>query len=660
MNINWQIIQTLKELSIFIATIDNKRPIAADVETYKQRPSQRGARLLGLAISGYNKTGEVVSAYVVLNYYQSPWFKVNMEIGSGGLTLMFFFLENKLVGWNVPFDKSWLDRYTGIDTQWQADGRIMWHLQNNDPAIRGFGLKLAQKKLLGWSESNDKELEENVAKYGGKLASGDHYLADLHILAKYACLDTYATLVCYEKLLPFMQEYDYMSFHDEILNYAIHLHSASSQGLPVDESELLHASALYKQKREIASQSLVTVCQEEINAIEHTWHVKKAATYKTDRGRSQFVSSPGRQRRFNPSSAKQRELLLHTMLEFPVNERTPKGQAKTDRANIAVIPHPSAKELIDYSEYKKVAEQAQTYLNYIEEGRLHTNYDVCGTVSGRLSGFKPSVLNMPFSEPEVMHAFKSDSEFIGIHADLAAIEPCVLAHYSEDSTLLKVYRQGLGDIYLDLALDIFPDDIQLRTEYDPNVPIKSEVKERFKDLRAVCKIVHLAVSYTGTYITVAKNLSKNGYPTSKGQAMQLVKRYWQKFSQVKAFNNRLQQVYTHKGHIRNLVGRVIQVPEMYKKDLMNRLVQSSAHDILRLWVMTIVELFNKRNIEWKWWLPDLHDSTTFMVKQGQEERAKECYLDALDLVWNQLQLSVPLKCELKYLRTLAGVKSNEL
>lgn len=639
----WSIVNNEEDFKEYLKKVDLTRPIAVDTETKGTRPSS-DSFLLGTSISAYGNgewDSRIISAYTAPN--------VNITI----------VLSSILVGWNVPYDKTWLDFHYLLDTKWYADGRIMWHLMNNDPAIRGFGLKKAQKVILGWSESNDKELEDNVASKGGKLSNGDHYLADLEVLAKYACLDTYSTLLCYEKMASFFNGNQYWEFQKEILSYSILLSQAANQGLPVDEAALMKAAALYTQKREGAKGAINEVCTQEINAIERTWQTKQAATYKTDRGREAYLNSPSRQRRFNPSSTHQRALLLHTMLEFPVKETTPSGLPKTDRSNISLIAHPSAKALVDYSEYKKVAEQAKTYLNHLDNSRMYTNYDVCGTVSGRLSGFKPSVLNMPFSEAEVMSAFTCEEGFIGVHADLASIEPCVLCHYSEDPTLLKVYRDGLGDIYLDLALDLFPDNKSLIEGYNPNVPVTSEIKERFKDVRAVCKTVHLAVSYTGTYITVAKNLSKNGYPTTKSQAMFLVKRYWQKFSQVKTFEGRLQSVYKVRGSLRNICGRVIQVPDIYKKDLMNRLVQSSAHDVLRLWVCEILSEFDSNGIIWRPWLPDLHDSTTFMVREGQEELARQCYTNALKSVQDSLGLSVPLKMEFKTCRTLAGLKGKD-
>lgn len=662
MNHKGRTIRTIDEVRSFLSSLHFGRTIAVDTETYKIRPTQNNALLLGIAISGKaTAAGEVESAYLVLHEYSKieKRFKKHLNIEELKPHISYLFDWWGVVGWNVPFDKMWIDHTFGLDTKWYADGRILWHLQNNDFTIRGFGLKLAQKKLLNWENANDTELEANVATYGGKLKDGGHYLADLDVLSHYACLDTYSTLKAYEELGRYITKHNYWEFADNILHYAIFLNQASSQGFPVDTSKLMHATALYKSKREKAAEEVREICKNEISALEDKWKVTRLAGYKTLRGRERFLASYDQWRRFNPSSSQQRATLLHTMLEFPVLEKTPTGLPKTDRSNLAAISHNAAQTLIDYSEFKKTAEAAQTYLNHLDNGFLHTNYDVCGTVSGRLSGFKPSVLNMPFNEAEVMRAFTCLPGFVGIHADLAAIEPCVLAHYSEDPGLLKVYRDGQGDIYLDLALDIFPERLDLKEAYDPTKEVSKEVKEQFKDLRAVCKIIHLAVSYTGTHVTVSKNLSKSGYLTDKGKAMQLVGRYWRKFARVKAFNNRLQDVYEQKGQIRNLVGRIIQVPEIYKKDLMNRLVQSSAHDILRLWVEEIINSFTLLGVEWKHWLPDLHDSTTFMIKGGQEELARQAYLDALKKVEEQIGLSIPLKCELKFIKTLAGVKSNE-
>src|SRR5882672_4047104 len=189
-------IHTLEEFEAFTASLAPTGPVAADVETYKTRPLQPGALLLGLAITGQSvqAEGELLSAYICFHQYnrESKMFIRHLPFVK---EVAEFLQDRALVGWNVPFDKAWLDHAFKINTTWSADGRILWHLQNNDPMIRGFGLKLAQKKLLGWENANDEELESHVKASGGRLSNGDHYLADLDILSHYACLDTYSTLM---------------------------------------------------------------------------------------------------------------------------------------------------------------------------------------------------------------------------------------------------------------------------------------------------------------------------------------------------------------------------------------------------------------------------------------------------------------------------------
>src|SRR5271165_948933 len=241
-----QVIRNLQELAAFEKQLDLTRPIAVDTETYKTRPSQPNARLLGIAVSGYRlQSQELISAYIVINHYNR--LSQQFELFTSPQSKMSF-LQGQLVGWNVPFDKLWLDSATGLNTKWKADGRILWHLQNNDVAIRGFGLKLAQKKLLGWEVSNDDALERHVKMFGGSLSNGDHYLSDLDLLARYACLDTASTLMVFEHLSEFMDHYEYWWFADELLDYAIRLYAAGVQGLPVSEVDLLKAFALYNYK----------------------------------------------------------------------------------------------------------------------------------------------------------------------------------------------------------------------------------------------------------------------------------------------------------------------------------------------------------------------------------------------------------------------------
>jgi DNA polymerase-1 len=280
-------------------------------------------------------------------------------------------------------------------------------------------------------------------------------------------------------------------------------------------------------------------------------------------------------------------------------------------------------------------------------------------VSYRLSGFKPYLLNAPFDEKAILQHLRCDDGYIGIHADLAAIEPTITAHYSEDSSLLKVFRDGLGDIYLDLALELFPNDKELQEGYHPNEPISEAIKKRFSRQRKVAKVIQLAVAYTGTGHTVSKNLTKDGIPTSVPEADRLVQAYWRKFYRVAEFNDRLRELNRAQGYLRNVIGRIIRVPDPEYKDLSNRFIQSSAHDVLVLWVLEIYRLFEEAGIAAKPILLDCHDSTSNQVPKENVEAAKHIYGRALENINQRLGLCVTIKAEIKTFQTLAGLKAQE-
>jgi DNA polymerase I-like protein with 3'-5' exonuclease and polymerase domains len=331
------------------------------------------------------------------------------------------------------------------------------------------------------------------------------------------------------------------------------------------------------------------------------------------------------------------------------------------------------------SEYAK-AEAAEAILKgfalpmlkMVRGGRVHPRFNPCGTKSYRLSGYKPSFMNLPFDHSELMACFSCDEGWTGVSADLISIEPAMTAHYSQDPSLLKIFVEGRGDVYLDLALTIFPlndldlydEEVQahilvLHHEYDSNAPVDEDVKSRHKLVRKVSKIVQLAVQYTGTEYTVSLNLTQAGFPTTLERAAEMVASYWRHFAKVAEMNVRLARLHERKGYLRNAVGRVVRKSRSDDKDLPNLFFQSSAHDFLSLWVLRIYELCVERGIEVRPVLVDCHDSSSNCCPDGQVEGLKQAYLDALADVNSRLGLSVPVRCEIKTFRTLAGLKGDD-
>lgn len=238
--------------------------------------------------------------------------------------------------------------------------------------------------------------------------------------------------------------------------------------------------------------------------------------------------------------------------------------------------------------------------------------------------------------------------------DFSAIEPTLTAHYSQDPSLLKVFRDGLGDVYLDRALMLFPDDAVLRELYNPNTLITEDVKENLKKQRKIAKIIQLAAQYTGTGRTVSISLTKAGFPTTVAEADKLVARYWESLKPVQRMNEALKALHKKRGYLINAVGRPIRVHPKYEKDVPNRFFQSSGHDILSLlFILKVAELCKERGIVIRPVLLDIHDASATSCLLQQVEDLKKVYTDAISWVNLRLNMTVALKAEVKTFTTLA-------
>lgn len=629
--------------------------IACDIETH---PSC----ILGVSLASLN-TGEAI--YIPLRVYDKTT-NTFLEYADKSLSssLGNWLTDYRLVGHNFTYDKTHLDKQYGVNTKWIADTRIMWHLASAPAGPRPYGLKDAQVEILGMQEKGSVELKHNIKLNGGKGDGSDMHLADLEVLAKYAALDAYSTIQLYSALSPFFERHDYWWMLEQMMQYNLLLQRNTDEGVLVDVEGLEKAHNRLLRTKEAAKKRFYKELENEIRSLERDWADRRIAEYKRESNKTWYENHPEKWERFNLNSdAHKRELFFeklgHTPLAF-----TEGGKPSVDGDSIKRL---SGNFVEAYLKYEKANTLSTNFsgpylssvIRSVYGNRLHPGFNICGTVSYRLSGFKPYLLNAPFDEKAILKNFKCDEGYIGVHADLSAIEPTVTAHYSEDPSLLKVFRDGLGDIYLDLALELFKTDKELHYGYNPNIPITAEIKERFAKQRKVAKVIQLAVQYTGTKHTVSKNLTKEGIPTTVEQADEYVKAYWRKFDAVRKFNYQLREVNRKNGYLRNITGRIIRVPDPEYKDLPNRFVQSSAHDILILWVLSIYGRCKEEGIKIKPVLLDCHDSTSNQVPKEQAERLRQIYASTLDVLNKELGLCVKIKAESKFFTTLAGLKNEE-
>lgn len=645
---------------------DGSALLVADVETYGTEP--KDGKLLGIALASVYSPEKPI--YVALQWYDnatSSWHRA--EQFDGLLEALREVLKPvELIGHNYSYDKRWVDHSLGINSTWRACTRLMWHMASAPATTRPYGLKDAQVEVLGWAKKGDVELNEQIKSRRGK-PGPDMYLADVATLGKYACYDASSTALLFLKLKGFFDQHEYWWLLEEMVEYSWALQACTDAGVRVDEDALVAYVECLKDTKAAYANEFMELAKPYIDRLERQWRDDTAAKYKSEASRTRFLSDWSKQKKFNLSSDVNKKELFYDVLKLPTilltKGKKPSTAMDALRVGVRKSERQDLNEIMEAYECYEEAESiltgyAKPWLAVVSGGRLHPRFNPCGTVSYRLAGYKPSFLNPPFDDYGLMSCFTCDEGWEGVHADFKSAEPAVTAHYSQDPSLLKVFRDNKGDVYLDLVLTLFPEDEDAKRLYDPEVAPTEAVKKALKVTRGIAKVLHLAAQYTGKKFTIQRNLMIAGFDRQLEYCADLVVAYWKHFKKVDKMNEALHRSYDRNDMIRNVVGRIIRFPHRRDKDLPNRFIQSSAHDLLSFWALRIYRQVKLEGLRAKPVILDCHDSTSWQAHSADVGRLEEIFVETLQELNEQVKMTVPIAAEIKRFKTLAGLKGDDV
>ncbi len=159
---------------------------------------------------------------------------------------------------------------------------------------------------------------------------------------------------------------------------------------------------------------------------------------------------------FNPGSTKQVAWLLFDVLRLKHNLR---GKKRSTDAEVLEELKGKHKIVDAMLEYRAVAKELSTYIIGIADrlgpdGRIHTTFNLHGTVTGRLSSRDPNIQNQPKKRPKVRTVFQATPGMRLIEADYKGAELRVLAHMSGDDFLKGCFIAG-RDLHSEVATAFF-------------------------------------------------------------------------------------------------------------------------------------------------------------------------------------------------------------
>ena len=244
---------------------------------------------------------------------------------------------------------------------------------------------------------------------------------------------------------------------------------------------------------------------------------------------------------FNINSPKQLQQVLFTEQSLPVISRTKTG-ASTDVDVLEELArqHPLPAKII---EYRQNAKLKSTYVDALptminpRTGRVHASFHQAVAATGRLSSSDPNLQNIPIrteSGREIRSAFcPSQPGWLLLAADYSQIELRVLAHFSQDETLLRAFSAD-EDIHALVASQVY------------NVP-QSEVTS---EMRRSAKAVNFGIIYGQSAFGLAKALD-----IEQEQAAAFIDAYFNRYPGVEEFLAKILEDCLAKGYVGTISGR---------------------------------------------------------------------------------------------------------
>lgn len=368
---------------------------------------------------------------------------------------------------------------------------------------------------------------------------------------------------------------------------------------------------------------------------------------------------------FNIRSGDQLRWLFYEDLGHPVKVYSDSGLPALDEQALLNIGTDYAKILLEYTGVEKELSYDEKYLELTrpDTGTLHPGYAVPGPVTGRLAGKNPNQQQIPKSNG-TMSCFVPRDGHVFVDCDHKALEQVVLAELSEDPQLMKLYGPGArpNDVYLFVGsqLPVIGEKIR-ESGYDPDNPTKegiSAAKKECKRERGIAKTVVLASAYGAGAKKLHETLSLGGVSVTLEQVKEIHAGYWKLFSGVKRYEAQLIREWEENaGWVMGPLNYPIMCHDRKLKDIVNRVVQRTGHDIHIMYIRHLSDILWERNfpfipIVWDW-----HDQTILECPIDRaEELAHIMEIVAYERLNAELQGIIPMAGEAMIVTNLAECK----
>lgn len=340
---------------------------------------------------------------------------------------------------------------------------------------------------------------------------------------------------------------------------------------------------------------------------------------------------------FNIQSPKQLGNVLFERLMLPAGKKTKTGWS----TNAAVLDklrgkHPIIEQILDYRTLTKLkSTYADGLLKEISaDGRIHTNFQMTVTATGRLSSTEPNLQNIPVRRElgaQIRRMFVASPGKVLVDADYSQIELRLLAHIANDETMIAAFRSG-EDIHAVTASQVF------------GVPLAEVTPLQ----RSHAKAVNFGIVYGISAFSLAQDIG-----VFQNEAKAYMDSYFAKYHGVRAYMTRVVEQAKADGYVTTLFGRRRDLPELKSSNFnlrsfgervaLNMPIQGTAADIIKAAMVRVDARMRAEHLQARLLL-QVHDELIVECPAAEAETVKAILVDEMEHV---VDYRVPLLVDAK-------------
>lgn len=336
-------------------------------------------------------------------------------------------------------------------------------------------------------------------------------------------------------------------------------------------------------------------------------------------------------REFNINSPKQLGEVLFNELHLPNGKKTKTGYS----TNADVLERLKGEPIVDaVLEYRMLTKLKSTYADGLlkvisADGRIHTNFQMTVTATGRLSSTEPNLQNIPVRKKlgaQIRNMFVAAPGMCLVDADYSQIELRILAHISGDETMREAFLSG-EDFHTVTASNVF------------NIP----VDEVTPTLRSRAKAVNFGIVYGISAFSLAQDIG-----VYQSEAKAYMDAYLAKYHGVREYMSAIVDKAKAEGYVATMYGRRRYLPELKSSNFntrafgervaLNMPIQGTAADIIKLAMVAVYRRLKSEGLRARLVL-QVHDELIVECPEAEGERVKTILSEEME---HAAALTVPL------------------